>query len=328
MFKKPTVFVLGAGASFECGLPLGKTLATRIEASLDPATKSSDQLLPYLFDSGFISENRAEYEIAAEQLRKTLKSSPSTDDALNWLSGNPFAVKLGKVGIVSEIMFAERESALCRAPDNPAEFANYDSTWLYQFFSMAKRDAKRESLDDIFRHVTIINFNYDRCVEQYLYEAFQQRAAIDAADAEKVVKSLKIIRPYGFLGGLWGEPGLPYGADRFDPVAAAERILTLTEQRANDLDQKMKDAILASRVIVFLGFGFHTQNIAALTVESEMKPRSIFATLTGFQLQVTGQIKEFIGRAVKTEPSFVQGQIWKAHELLVNYESPILRAAE
>ena len=50
MFAKPTVFVLGAGASYECGFPLGSELVSRIATTLDVNTASTERLLPFLFE--------------------------------------------------------------------------------------------------------------------------------------------------------------------------------------------------------------------------------------------------------------------------------------
>jgi hypothetical protein len=48
MFRKPTILVIGAGANFELGLPLGKELMNNVEATLrfdshgNPKTNSAD----------------------------------------------------------------------------------------------------------------------------------------------------------------------------------------------------------------------------------------------------------------------------------------------
>jgi len=132
MFTKPTVFVIGAGASYECGFPLGGELVTRIAKALDVRTPNEDQLLPFIFDMYGI-ENRSAVETAAEHLRAVLKSSPSTDDALNWLSDDPAAIELGKIAIASEILIAETKGELSGA-DRPDVFAKFDSTWVHAFF--------------------------------------------------------------------------------------------------------------------------------------------------------------------------------------------------
>ncbi|MEH2492833.1 hypothetical protein [Bradyrhizobium sp. AZCC 2230] len=229
-----------------------------------------------------------------------------------------------QIGIARSILGAEHSSVLSLAND-PTEFAKFDQTWLHQFFAMAKRNLKREDLLKTFQNVTIINFNYDRCVEQYLFHAFHQRGAVSRDDARTVVRSLRMIRPYGALGSLWGE--LAFGDYSTNPISAADRILTLTEQLAQDVDDAIKKAILDAHVIVILGFGFHEQNMEALTVDSEYKHRNIFATLFGLDYQITGQVREHIGRAVKTDPPYVQGQQTVCGTFLRNFEIPILRAA-
>ena len=326
MFSKQTVFVIGAGASYECGLPLGIELVQRIAKSLDPATPHGEKLLPFLFDQ-FGSTERSDFERAAEDLRAALKSSPSTDDALNWLSSDPFAVKLGKTAIVKEILLAERNSVLYNSK-SPAEFAKLDDTWLHHFFSMAKRDSRREDVGKIFKNTKIINFNYDRTIEQYLFLAFQQRGPLAAAEAASVVKSLDIIRPYGYLGSPWESKDLPYGrVEETNPLKMSDNILTLAEQRSEEVDHQIKQAISDAKVIVFLGFGFHRQNVEALTIDGKETERHIFGTTFKIDNQIGGNVADLIRIAVKSPPGSVRFYQYKAAQYLQTYELLILNSA-
>ncbi len=247
MFTKSTVFVIGAGASYECGFPLGGELVKRIAATLDARTPHEDQLLPFIFEM-YGTDDRTAIERAAEHLRSVLKSSPSTDDALNWLSDDRAAVELGKIAIVSEILIAERESELFHSKQ-PDVLSKFDATWLHGFFSLAKRDLKREDVARLFSATTIINFNYDRSVEQYLFQALQQRGPFSEDQARELTNSLDIIRPYGYLGSLWGDAPMPFGgAKGADLKAIAKNILTFTEQRSADVSRQMTDAISNARV--------------------------------------------------------------------------------
>jgi hypothetical protein len=326
MFTKPTVFVIGAGASYECGFPLGGELVTRIAKALDVRTPNEDQLLPFIFDMYGI-ENRSAVETAAEHLRAVLKSSLSTDDALNWLSDDPAAIELGKIAIASEILIAETKGELSGA-DRPDVFAKFDSTWVHAFFSLAKRDLKRENVERIFAATTIINFNYDRSLEHYLFSAFQQRGPFTADQARKLVGSLKIIRPYGSLGNLWGNDAIPFGdTERADVRAIAKNILTFTEQRSAAVSKQMADAISNARVVIFLGFGFHRQNVSALAVEELSADREVFGTTVGINHQISGQVREYIAKAVKPSPGRVYFHPFSAAQFLAEFEIPILTSA-
>jgi hypothetical protein len=326
MFTKPIVFVIGAGASYECGLPLGPQLVSRIARSLESSATRDEQLIPYLSDN-CVSDRREQFQQAADDLKAVLKSTPSIDDALNWLSGNPLAVTLGKAGIVFEILRAERMSELMVA-DDPVRLAKHDATWLHHFFMMAKRDLRKENASRMFENTTIINFNYDRTIERYLSLALQQRGTFSSTEAEAIVSSIHVVRPYGSLGSLSPDNEICYGAiPGIHLLDVASRILTLTEQRTAAVDQEISAAILGAHVIVFLGFGFHPQNVRALAVESEEKSRNILGTVIGLNHEIIGQVKGYIGQAVKTNPAHVQFYALKAYEFLRDFELPILNAA-
>lgn len=58
-------------------------------------------------------------------------------------------------------------------------------------------------LEDIFRNISFIFFNYDRCIEFYLWIALQDYFNITSQEAAKLVQTkLKIIHPYGSLGPI------------------------------------------------------------------------------------------------------------------------------
>jgi hypothetical protein len=274
MFSKPTVFILGAGASHEVGLPLGADLTRRVAEAMHVPSS------PLMGAMGIaIGSPRG---AAADRLHSVLPSFDSIDEALHWLSDDPIAVELGKIGIANEIMNAERSSALYSGEgDGRPDLANVDATWLPILLSLLISGLKRTDADSIRQTVTFINFNYDRSLEHYLYWALQERASMEEDRARSLVSALEVIRPYGGLGKLWTDENT-YGQTS-DPKEISKRIRTFTEQRNEETGAQIKRAMLNSRVVVFLGFGFHTQNLDALTIEaSDSEPRrEIFGTVKG-----------------------------------------------
>jgi hypothetical protein len=57
-------------------------------------------------------------------------------------------------------------------------------------------------IDYVFDNVTLIVFNYDRCVETYVPRALQQYYGITQSEAERLLSKLTIIHPYG-IAGAW-----------------------------------------------------------------------------------------------------------------------------
>lgn len=142
----------------------------------------------------------------------------------------------------------------------------------------------RDDVAEIFQNVTFINFNYDRTIEQYLYWGLQQLAGVSREAAARAVSNLKIIRPYGSIGPLDIDPAphrLPdsvsFGGGRgFDLYSIAENIRTFTEQIEDTSTSSSIDAALkAANVLIFLGFGFHQQNLALFRPTSDSTRRNM-----------------------------------------------------
>jgi hypothetical protein len=143
---------------------------------------------------------------------------------------------------------------------------------------------KSQNLDDLFANFVIINFNYDRCIEQFLYNAVQQLYRVDEkTSAELLNKWNKIYHPYGSVGVLpWqdGKQRLAFGsAEPADLRALSQQIFTFNEQMAgggsvNDI----RTAFIHARTIVFLGFHFHQQNMDLLQTGNGGRAADIYAT--------------------------------------------------
>jgi hypothetical protein len=137
MFSHPTVFVIGAGASAEFGMPSGPELKRRIGATLDfrqggpgqllSGDKTFYEMLGARFGGGF-----SVYHEAANELSRICREVhfESIDEALHWFSSSPEAVALGKATIVREILAAERSCAIYNA-DNPERIRNIDDTTIW-----------------------------------------------------------------------------------------------------------------------------------------------------------------------------------------------------
>jgi hypothetical protein len=119
MFANPTVFVIGAGASAEYGLPLGPTLRDRIALSVNSQYRHGllqlgDENLLNAITLEFNGEKTAlnAFIAAGRDLAASMPMHASIDEALQYWSGKPEAVQLGKIAIANEILGAERNSTL------------------------------------------------------------------------------------------------------------------------------------------------------------------------------------------------------------------------
>ena len=209
----------------------------------------------------------------------------SIDEALHWLSSShPEAVALGKAAIVREILAAERTSLLFNKddPDN----ALYVESWMSSFLQMAVAALKKEEIKSAFSKVTIINFNYDRLIEHFIYSALRTRLRVTEGEAIQAISSLRIIRPYGKVGGLtWQEEpsAVSFGADlRNDHdklFSLSENVLTYTEPVTRRIREDIESALIGARLVVFLGFGFHQQNMRLLQARNRVGAKHVIATV-------------------------------------------------
>ncbi|MBY5363702.1 hypothetical protein HFO97_27935 [Rhizobium leguminosarum] len=321
MFRQHTTFVIGAGASAEFGLPVGTGLARAIKKSALLGNLGSKE--PEIGDRSFYdcferlyrkgSPDREEALTALNTIHKGLHTAVSIDAFIHRFRNDPHLVKLGKMLIALEIARAERSSTLMPEMWSSLEekrgrqvgdrfLVNPDDTWLGHFFRTMIDSV--EDPNDIGKNVSIICFNYDRCIEYYLAQSIAFAYRIGILDAHAIVERMNIIHPYGTLGKLSQTrfidgDSMPFGFDvdfQFPLEKIAKNIVTYTEQghRPETL-RKVHDAISINNMLVFLGFGFNNQNLDLLRVKAvdppyQLEPRNIYSTGLGIARQVSDTI--------------------------------------
>jgi hypothetical protein len=327
MFNKQVVLVVGAGASHDkYGLPLGGHLASGIandtnfhfERYVNRPSQGDADLFDEVIYSKFSHDREKldRYTDAGHKLSAALGSTISIDDALYQLSDYPEAVQLGKICIVRSILKAERNSTLkVEAIGQLPPGAGKDG-WVEQIFSMAITGYKLSEITHAFKRITFINFNYDRCIEHYLFWSLQ-RLGLSSDDASETIQNLNILRPYGTLGSI--VPGTPsflkFGAPPpSDPFSMISRIRTFTESDTLHDKQKLSSALLEASLIVFLGFGFHAQNLKLLTLSPNQQVRAtkVLATVYGVHEANLVQLSATVSRARHQLSQMIAAARWIA----------------
>jgi hypothetical protein len=271
MFKRRTVFVIGAGASAEFNMPVGSDLIARVAAAVNVGAhgQTNDQNLAVRIRGHFGQDHAERLLRSGPELAAVATQFASMDEALHFLSDASDIVELGKLAISHEMMKAERNSHLYAAQHGSEPgTSRSNNSWAGTFLRIALAGSRRQDLPCIFENVTIIDFNYDRVLPQFLYWALKQNLHIAPTIAAQSVRNLKILHPYGSLGNLeWlDETGsLPFGADheRLDEIAG--RIRTYTEEVENPDIAQIQDAVAQGSLFVVIGFGFHRQNIKIMS---------------------------------------------------------------
>jgi hypothetical protein len=290
MFKKRTLFVVGAGASHEFGLPIGVKLADAIARMLDFKRDNSgfdnysggDGLL--LEQMRRVAKGDQAYFPAARVIADGVRLSYSIDDFLDIHQKNHHTNLIGKAAIVRAILQAERSSQLYFDQSNAynkLDMVHAEDTWIIKFVRMLGRNRRIEEIASVFDNVSFIVFNYDRCIEHFLIQALRQLYAIRHDQAAELVSKLDIIHPYGDVGSL--HHGVPFGggvdADNIDCFELAKRIRTYTEVKQDEAKENIDIALQDAAAWVFLGFGYHEQNLRLLMPgPNGHDPKHIFGT--------------------------------------------------
>src|SRR3984957_16115632 len=271
MFARRTLFILGAGASFEAGLPLGTGLAKIIREKMDvqferftqPIGSGDHDLFAHIAHMN--RQDAGAFQQAAWRIGKGLGLAQSIDDFLDQHRSDEYLNHYGKVAIARAVLEAERGSHLYFNNQNihtgkdefdPDKFAN---TWFSRFIYMLGRGVPREEVGRIFDNVCFMIFNYDRCVEYFLENALKRLYNLDDQDAIAIVDKLRIIHPYGSVGSL---RDVPFGTSRANYDAIARTIKTYTEQVADvQVVKELGAEVEQAGCVIFLGFAYHSQNM-------------------------------------------------------------------
>ena len=227
--------------------------------------------------------------MAAKSIQTAMSQAPSIDDYLDLHSDNPDIQAVGKIAITYAILEAERLSTLHFEPmkETMPRFEVLEDTWYAKFFHALR--VPKQNLNHIFENVSIITFNYDRCIEHYLVCALENYYGITQQKAIEVASSLKIFHPFGVVGRLdWltrEQNTVGFGGssmrNALHLLALAEQIKTFYERTHDEtMVEEMRAEVENAEVIAFLGFAFHRPNMDLIRPgKSRAMQRSIFATV-------------------------------------------------
>lgn len=314
-----TVFIVGAGASEEAELPTGDKLKGQIAKLLDIRFDEWPDLLVHgdrrILEALRIQAGKqaeptfSDYHSAALHIRDALPQAISIDNFIDAHRDNDQIALCGKLAIVRSILNAEKNSILYFVRSVKQQNINFNAlkaTWYKPFFQLLTEYCIKDDLHERFKTITLIIFNYDRCVEHFIYNALQNYYGLTNVEAADLVGTIHIYHPYGDVGTLQGV--YPHGETGFGVDPNAEKLLELsqkiktftegTDPESSEILEIRKHMGMANRV-VFLGFAFHKLNMQLITpvinddkVKSDVK---CFATT----FQVSDNDKEIVEEQIK-----------------------------
>jgi hypothetical protein len=272
-----TVFVIGAGASKEVNLPVGTELKKQIVDSLNFKTQRNEirgiidpAYSPYSPGS---SIDTTELYRACSLIREAMPLAISIDNFLDAHANNKHIEYCGKLCIATTILKAERNSDLFFDPRNEdmPSLGKLENKWFSTFFHYLTEGCRTENLEDRLSSVVLVIFNYDRCVEHFIYYSLQKYYGMSEQNAAKLVQHIEIYHPYGQVGSLLfmpGEPKVGFGSTPHYTtlIDLTSKIKTFTEgtdEKSSDI-QVIRTRISEARRLIFVGFSFHSLNMDLL----------------------------------------------------------------
>jgi hypothetical protein len=317
MRNPQTLFIIGAGASNEADLPIGKDLIDIIAQRLDfqrqgsgiVAGSGDETILDIFQQRTQTREGIDSYMDAAWRVRDGLIYSKSIDSFMDIHRHDEKIQLCGKLAIIKSILEAEQKSKLFIArPDGPfAKLDELKSTWFFDFVKNLHDGVRKPQIGRIFEKVAFIIFNYDRCFEHFMFHALQSIYGIDGGAAADVMSTAQVIHPYGTIGELpWqGKEGIPFGfpVNRANMEFMATRIKTYTEQiEKSDTLAAIQRAVMNAHTLVFMGFSYHPQNMTLLSVQGPATAMQIFGTAKDISESdrgfITDQLRPFLSRNI------------------------------
>ena len=148
-------------------------------------------------------------------------------------------LRVGKIAIANAILEAERKCSLGITSKGESDHAyaaisNLRDSWLGLVLRSLQKGTVRREIRKVFEQVAFVTFNYDRCIEQYLYWAFQSVAGLNQGNAVNALGEIPIVHVYGDLGCLPYHGGGPldvsFGSEETITENVFDRIKTYTEE--------------------------------------------------------------------------------------------------
>jgi hypothetical protein len=255
VFHVKTTLVLGAGASFDFGFPLGKDLVDKVISFCAEVTNGR---VPYITDD----------DGAFVRLRKALTfyDPMSIDAFLYHYRADKKLIVAAKKSIMSVILTDSKEHKFYRGSGN--------ENWMRLLWSglLSDRSAEELANDDFDLNFNVITFNYDASLEHFLYSRITSELShFSESEQSKILDKLRgriqhvygCVMDYEWTGGE-DDNSLFEFTDKHDLMQHAHlnynRIHLINEREEID-NSNIVGALSGSQQVIFLGFGFDDTNI-------------------------------------------------------------------
>ncbi len=281
MITKPTVLILGAGASAPYGFPTGPALAADVVEKLNVSAPDG-QYQPTTFILGLsrrIPSLSLNPEMAQAFGPAFRWSGCQSLDEFVQPAGNRQYLPLVKASMAMILASKESDRALHAA-------ANTGEDWYSYLF----RHMRTDRIDDFSGNLLrVITFNFDRSFERRLFLMLRHAYGVSDAVAAEARSRIDVLHLHGALGR---EGWLPdeasggreygYGGDEVNYPDLMNSIKVVHEEVAIEDLNRAHDWLLEAHTLCFLGFGFHRLTMSRLRMNEPYPNSRKFATALGY----------------------------------------------
>ncbi|MBZ2164476.1 hypothetical protein [Methanobacterium spitsbergense] len=251
MFETATVLILGAGASMPYGYPSGEDLRSYIIKNLS----NDESKLNEIIQLGYSLKD-------VKNFVNDLKGS-QTYTIDEFIESREELIEIGKCAIAQALIPYESKNKLYEE-NNPQHW--------YRLLFKRMRTKKFEDFDS--NEISIVTFNYDRSIEEFLFNTIQRLYGKSNDKCSEKINEIPIVHVYGKLGDLeWqNSMGRPY-----DPKITSMKLKSAAMgiRTMHDYDKmgikKIKNFCKKCKELYFLGFGYDPINLRRLDILSDIK---------------------------------------------------------
>jgi hypothetical protein len=211
---------------------------------------------------------------AARRIHDAIPQAIYIDNFIDTHQGDAKLELCGKLAIVKAILGGEKSSRLYFDPTGTRRQLNFgalDETWYNAFMQLLAQNCTIRALPDRLSKVSFVVFNYDRCLEHFLYHSIQNVYGISPETATELMRNITILHPYGVVGSLPWQGGRqtidfggePSGNQLLELAGGIKTFTEGTDPSSSDI-LKIRDHIHQASTILFLGFAYHPKNLELL----------------------------------------------------------------
>jgi hypothetical protein len=285
MLRKPTVFVLGAGASAPFGFPTGGQLYDAVVTELEDSRP--------LF--AFLQTNMGIGPTQIRNFRQALYySGKSSVDG--FLEHRPEFVAIGKAAMAAILIGKEVEEALFKT----------NESWLRYMY-----DRLNASFEEFANNaISFITFNYDRSLEHFLFLSLKHSYGKSDEECAVQLAKLPIVYLHGRLGPLpWQQQATSRAYDnRLDPTSLRVAVQSIRIVHESDKPEELAKEFITAKGLIekaeqlyFLGFGYNEINMRRLDLRNTINTTQALGTAKGIAGRERERIDQYTASKIQLQ---------------------------